>query len=141
VDPEANIIVGAVTDPTITSGEVKITLIATGFDHARPHVQRARPQPAASREAPARPERPQPAPQPAPQPTPGRPRLRRIRPLDPPAETPPAVPEPSGLPERPLHATVGGSSDSDMDLAMPPFLRNRAQRRQDDVPPERNNRQ
>jgi cell division protein FtsZ len=32
VDPEANIIFGTVTDPTITNGEVKVTLIATGFD-------------------------------------------------------------------------------------------------------------
>ncbi len=31
VDPEANLIFGAVIDPTITSGEVSITLIATGF--------------------------------------------------------------------------------------------------------------
>jgi cell division protein FtsZ len=31
VDPEANLIFGAVIDPSITNGEVSITLIATGF--------------------------------------------------------------------------------------------------------------
>ncbi|EFO79350.1 cell division protein FtsZ [Oscillochloris trichoides DG-6] len=36
VDPDANIIVGAVIDPTYPPGEVKVTLIATGFDIMRP---------------------------------------------------------------------------------------------------------
>ena len=34
-DPDANIIFGAVIDPTL-QGEIKITVIATGFDQARP---------------------------------------------------------------------------------------------------------
>jgi hypothetical protein len=33
VDPNANLIFGAVIDPTLPHGEVSITLIATGFDH------------------------------------------------------------------------------------------------------------
>jgi cell division protein FtsZ len=135
VDPEANIIVGAVTDPTIMSGEVKVTLIATGFDHARPHVQRARPQPAPAQEAPARPE----PPQHTPQPTPRRPRLQRIRPLARPEEEPGITPEPPAPPEPSLRAAVGSNND-DMDLMMPPFLRNRTHRRNEDVEPERNTR-
>lgn len=38
-DPDANIIFGAVIDPEL-QGEVKITLIATGFDQAHPRQQR-----------------------------------------------------------------------------------------------------
>lgn len=33
VDPNANLIFGAVIDPAVPHGEVSITLIATGFDH------------------------------------------------------------------------------------------------------------
>ena len=36
VDPEANIKFGAVIDPNFPAGQVKITLIATGFDATRP---------------------------------------------------------------------------------------------------------
>jgi cell division protein FtsZ len=36
VDPDANIIVGAVIDPAYAPGEVKVTLIATGFELERP---------------------------------------------------------------------------------------------------------
>ncbi|MEI6179991.1 MAG: cell division protein FtsZ, partial [Chloroflexales bacterium] len=42
VDPDANIIVGAVIDSNYAPGEVKVTLIATGFELERPpspHVQ------------------------------------------------------------------------------------------------------
>ena len=42
VDPEANIIFGAVIDPTFPPGQVKITLIATGFDANRPAEARKR---------------------------------------------------------------------------------------------------
>ncbi|MFQ3664288.1 MAG: cell division protein FtsZ, partial [Chloroflexaceae bacterium] len=31
IDPDANIIFGATIDPTLTSGLVKVTLVATGF--------------------------------------------------------------------------------------------------------------
>ncbi len=41
VDPDANIIVGATINPEL-EGEVKITLIATGFDMTKPNVQRTR---------------------------------------------------------------------------------------------------
>ena len=46
VDPEAQIIFGAVIDPNFPAGQVKITLIATGFDATRPNVQRSRAFPA-----------------------------------------------------------------------------------------------
>ncbi|MFO7166487.1 MAG: cell division protein FtsZ [Chloroflexota bacterium] len=42
VDPEANIIFGAVVDPNYPAGQVKITLIATGFDMNRPADARKR---------------------------------------------------------------------------------------------------
>src|SRR5262249_52401406 len=42
VDPEANIKFGAVVDPSFPAGQVRITLIATGFDVTRPNVQRSR---------------------------------------------------------------------------------------------------
>jgi cell division protein FtsZ len=44
VDPDAHIMVGAVIDPSFPPGEVKITLIATGFDLSKPstNVQRSR---------------------------------------------------------------------------------------------------
>ncbi len=41
-DPDAQIIFGAVIDPTMPAGLVKVTLIATGFDATRPNVQRSR---------------------------------------------------------------------------------------------------
>jgi hypothetical protein len=42
VDPEANLIFGAVIDNSISSGEVSITLIATGFDGGPAMRQQAR---------------------------------------------------------------------------------------------------
>ncbi len=49
VDPDAHIMVGAVIDPSFPPGEVKITLIATGFDLNRPsNVQRTRSYPTAA---------------------------------------------------------------------------------------------
>ncbi len=42
VDPDAQIIFGSVIDPNFPAGQVKITLIATGFDTSRPNVQRTR---------------------------------------------------------------------------------------------------
>jgi cell division protein FtsZ len=64
VDPDANIIVGAVIDPTYPPGEVKITLIATGFDSARTGGQRTRSYPTATSNV----QFPQPQPQRQPQP-------------------------------------------------------------------------
>jgi cell division protein FtsZ len=95
VDPDANIIVGAVIDPAFAPGEVKVTLIATGFDLSKPNVQRTRSYPAAasgSQPTPAQPQPNQPAQRPQPQPQP------RVA--------------PSSMP----------SGD---DLDIPPFLRNR----------------
>ena len=51
-DPQANIIFGAVIDENMRD-EVKITLIATGFDHP-PETQRRAGRPARSREVPSR---------------------------------------------------------------------------------------
>ncbi len=103
VDPEANIIVGAVIDPNHAPGEVQITLIATGFDLTKPNVQRNRSYPAGASPAVPQNQQPQPAPvqaQPQPQPQP----------------QPPRQPQPSrAMPNF-------GSSD---DLDIPPFLRNR----------------
>ncbi|WP_129628148.1 cell division protein FtsZ [Candidatus Oscillochloris fontis] len=106
VDPDANIIVGAVIDPTYPPGEVKVTLIATGFDISRPgdnvNIKRMRSYPTQATSTghatgltaqPTRPAQPA-APQPPAQSTP-----------------PPARP-----------ASNYSSSD---DLDIPPFLRNR----------------
>ncbi len=49
VDPDANIIFGAVIDPILTGGQVRVTLVATGFSLDAPAVPRrtyADPQPA-----------------------------------------------------------------------------------------------
>jgi cell division protein FtsZ len=105
VDPDANIIVGAVIDPMIPPGEVKITLIATGFDLSRPssNVHRSRSYPAQQTPAQQQPAQQQPvAPQPPQQPQPPAPQPRQPR----------ATPN------------YGGSEDLDI----PPFLRNRRNR-------------
>jgi cell division protein FtsZ len=96
VDPDANIIVGAVIDPAFAPGEVKVTLIATGFDLSKPNVQRTRSYPtgasSSSQPTPAQSQPTQPTQRPQPQPQP------RVA--------------PSSMP----------SGD---DLDIPPFLRNR----------------
>ncbi len=101
VDPDANIIVGAVIDPTYPAGQVKVTLIATGFEINRPgsHAQRSRSYPATT---PA--QQSKPAQQPAPVPQPRQPAAPQLR-------------NPSGI-----------SSGDDLDI--PPFLRNRNRGRQ-----------
>ncbi|MEI8164828.1 MAG: cell division protein FtsZ [Chloroflexales bacterium] len=84
VDPDANIIVGAVIDPAYAPGEVKVTLIATGFELERPQspqVMKGRSYPTAATSAghataqypptppaqrPAQPQQQPPAPQPQP---------------------------------------------------------------------------
>lgn len=102
VDPDANIIVGAVIDPSMPAGQVKITLIATGFDMSKPpgashrgDRERVRSYPGVNSQP-----TPQPQPTPAPQPTPQR------------AQPP--------QPQRP--APNFGNME---DLDVPPFLRNR----------------
>ncbi|MEN9936268.1 MAG: hypothetical protein RLZZ387_2847 [Chloroflexota bacterium] len=102
VDPDANIIFGAVIDPNYPPGQVKITLIATGFDMSRPTDPRKRIYVPGAQQSthPSRQEQPIPA-QPAPQ----------TRQEQPPAQRP--------QPQRP---TTSFSGD---DLDIPPFLRNR----------------
>ena len=97
-DPDANIIFGAKIDPTMPPDEVKITLIATGFDQSRPQGGRSRSYPSVQTapQQPTRqaaPQQQQPAPQAAPQ-------------------------------QRPLPPSF--SSNDDLDI--PPFLRNRERR-------------
>ncbi|NJK79308.1 MAG: cell division protein FtsZ [Chloroflexaceae bacterium] len=109
VDPDANIIVGAVIDPTMTNGQVKITLIATGFDVNKPNVQRTRSYPsvvtpASSSAAPHAPQAPEPEPATADQKSPRRPTT-----------------------QPPVRATPSFSSSEDLEI--PPFLRNRNRNR------------
>ncbi len=103
VDPDANIIVGAVIDPNYPPGEVKITLIATGFDMNKPNVQRSRSYPTVA-QSPAMPQPvPSPVAQPQPQPAPA-----------------PRQPQPQPQPSRAMPNFGDGE-----DLDIPPFLRNR----------------
>lgn len=103
VDPEANIIVGATIDPNFPQGQVKITLIATGFDLSRPSsVQRTRSHPSTTTYGNAPQQQPQPVPAPQQRP-----------------------PTPASTP---LRSTPGFSSSEDLDI--PPFLRNRNRGRQ-----------
>jgi cell division protein FtsZ len=102
VDPDANIIVGAVIDPNFAPGEVKITLIATGFDlnKSSPSVHRSRSYPTAGTSTgQATGNVGQPAQQ---QPVPVQPQR-------------PAAPQP--------RATPNFNTSDDLDI--PPFLRNR----------------
>ncbi len=106
VDPEAQIIFGAVIDPNFPAGQVKLTLIATGFDATRPNVQRSRSYPPVAAQAnnlqlPHQPTVPVQAPQ---------------QPLQPPRQ-PQAQPR------------VAPSFPSGDDLDIPPFLRNRNRQR------------
>jgi cell division protein FtsZ len=104
VDPDAQIIFGSVIDPNFPAGQVKITLIATGFDTSRPNVQRTRSFPALSQQ-PATANQPVPVPAAQPQSVPQRPA---------------AQPQPRAMP----------SFNSSDDLDIPPFLRNRNRQRQ-----------
>jgi cell division protein FtsZ len=104
VDPEANIKFGAVLDPNMPPGQVKITLIATGFDLSRPNVQKSRTYAVGA-----------PAPQPAPQPVPAAVASQ-------PAARPAPAPQPR--PMNPPQRTAPNFANTD-DLDIPPFLRNR----------------
>jgi cell division protein FtsZ len=109
VDPDAQIIFGAVIDPSFPAGQVKLTLIATGFDTTRPNVQRARSFPSAvANTAQQQVAQPQMASVPAGQPQ---------QPAQP--QRTPAQPTP--------RATPSFSSSDDLDI--PPFLRNRNRQR------------
>jgi cell division protein FtsZ len=99
VDPEANIIFGAVIDPTFPPGQVKITLIATGFDANRPAEARKRIYMSGAQQQPAQPKRDM-----------------AYAESQPPAA---ARPQPQ-QPARPQSASINPD-----DLDIPPFLRNR----------------
>jgi cell division protein FtsZ len=118
VDPEVNLIHGVVIDPTLNSGEVMITLIATGFDQSKPNVQRKVQRPA---EVPAPQDEPPASPEPATLPaSPIAEEAPTRRPAAPP------VPQP-----RPLSLSAHATRHQDgNDLDVPPFLRRRAERKQ-----------
>ena len=109
-DPDAQIIFGAVIDPNVPAGQVKLTLIATGFDTNRPNVQRSRSFPSATALPSNGHQTPiaQPAPVPAAQ-----------QPAQSPRQPSPVQPPPRTMPSFP-------SGD---DLDIPPFLRNRNRQR------------
>jgi len=107
VDPDAQIIFGAVIDPSFPAGQVKLTLIATGFDTTRPNVQRSRTFPSAAANTSQQAAQPQMASVPAAQPQAAQPQRT------------PAQPAP--------RATPSFSSSDDLDI--PPFLRNRNRQR------------
>ena len=108
VDPDAQIIFGAVIDPNFPAGQVKLTLIATGFDTTRPNVQRSRAFPAAAMSG-AQPQQAQP------------------QMVSVPAAQPQA-PQPQRTPAQPAPRATPSFSSSD-DLDIPPFLRNRNRQR------------
>jgi cell division protein FtsZ len=118
-DPEANIIFGAVIDPRIEN-EVKITVIATGFDVGSVRQQRAPGLPSLRRRYAPNPEPPAPA---EPAPTSGRDRSLPIDDRD--RDRPPE------REQGPIRVGSIGSSlpepvfDSEDDLDIPPFLRGR----------------
>jgi len=112
VDPDAQIIFGAVIDPTYPAGQVKLTLIATGFDASRPNVQRSRPYPALAA-----------TPAQAAQQVNGHQQQVSV-----PAAQAPAQPQRAPAPaQQPRAMPTFGSGD---DLDIPPFLRNRNRQRQ-----------
>jgi cell division protein FtsZ len=101
IDPEGQIIFGAVIDPSYPPGQVKVTLIATGFDMTKTNQQRTRQfMPTAQAPAPSYQPQQQPIPVPASQ------AVGQQRP------TPPPQPR-----------TPSFSNTDDLDI--PPFLRNR----------------
>jgi cell division protein FtsZ len=100
VDPDCQTILGAQIDPTFAAGQVKVTLIATGFTEGQSSAQRTRSYPTAQQQQPQRPQTQHPQPQPVQQPA----QQRQ------PAPTPP-------------RAMPNFGSNEDLDI--PPFLRNR----------------
>jgi len=105
---DANIIFGAVIDPSFPAGQVKLTLIATGFDSTRPNVQRTRSFPATvANTSQQQPAQPQFVAAPAAQPQPAQPQRTPVQPAP--------------------RATPSFSSTDDLDI--PPFLRNRNRQR------------
>jgi cell division protein FtsZ len=107
VDQEANIKFGAVLDPNFPAGQVKITLIATGFDATRPNIQRARSFPAVV----------------APSSTAHQPTGQQPVAVQP----SPSPAQPSRQPNQPPRVAPSFTSGDDLDI--PPFLRNRNRQR------------
>ncbi|MBP8251806.1 MAG: cell division protein FtsZ [Herpetosiphon sp.] len=101
-DPEANIIFGAKIDPTLPPNEVRITLIATGFDQNRPNAARSRSYPTTQQNSYAMPSNQTVVQQPVAQ--------QRPQPAQ---------------PQRPLPPSFNTNDDLDI----PPFLRNRERRK------------
>lgn len=106
VDPEANIIVGATINPELGEGEVKVTLIATGFDMNKPNVHRSRSYPSTAT---------------------GQNTTTQRRP-DPIPAQPPQRPQQPQSPQSPSRSPSGFGGSDDLDI--PPFLRNRNRGRQ-----------
>ncbi len=102
VDPDANIIFGAVIDPNFPPGQVKITLVATGFDTVAPRTQRSRSYPSTNQQS-------------APQPATQHPAVAYVPAPQQPAHQPTNRP----APQQPNTYLSGD------DLDIPPFLRNR----------------
>jgi cell division protein FtsZ len=75
IDPEAQVIWGLVIDPTLPPGEVRVTLIATGFSEVPANTSRSRSYPAVNGQQPVT--RPVTQPQPLPAIRPAPPRRRR----------------------------------------------------------------
>jgi cell division protein FtsZ len=102
IDPEGQIIWGAVVDPNMPPGQVKITLIATGFDLSKPTpTQRTRQYTSAA-------------------PTPANNyhhQTQQPQPVSTPAASQPAQ-------QRPVQPRTPNFTNTD-DLDIPPFLRNR----------------
>jgi cell division protein FtsZ len=109
VDPDAQIIFGAVIDPNFPAGQVKLTLIATGFDTTRPNVQRARAYPPAVANAGHQ--------------QPAQPQMVAV-----PSAQPQQPAQPQRTPAQPAPRVTPSFSSSD-DLDIPPFLRNRNRQR------------
>ena len=105
VDPEAQIIWGAVFDPNMPAGTVKVTLIATGFDSNKTQQQQ-RQRIFQSAVAPQQPTQQQP-----------------IRPAPQSQQQPVRLAQPQ-TPPQPQQRPAPSFSNTD-DLDIPPFLRNR----------------
>ncbi len=108
VDPDAQIIFGAVIDPNFPAGQVKLTLIATGFDTTRPNVQRSRAFPSAVTNA-------------------GQQQMAQPQLVSVPAAQQQPT-QPQRTPAQPATRVTPSFSSSD-DLDIPPFLRNRNRQR------------
>ena len=107
VDPDAQIIFGAVIDPNFPAGQVKLTLIATGFDTTRPNVQRSRAFPSAVANA-------------------GQPQMAQPQMVAVPSAQPQPT-QPQRTPAQPAPRVTPSFSSDDLDI--PPFLRNRNRQR------------